>query len=174
MSRFLTRAAAGALFATVALTAPAFAEDVTLGALTISAPWARATPPGAPTGAGYLTITNAGSTADTLTAVSTPAAATGELHEMAAKDGIMTMRQVAGGIAIPAGGTVTLKPGGYHLMFITLKAPLKQGGTLPVTLTFAKAGTVEADFPIMPIGSMGPAGGNAGDMGGGMKMDMGK
>ena len=170
MTRLFTRAAIGALFAAVVFTAPAFAQDVTVGSLTLSNLWARATPPKAPTGAGYLTITNNGSAADTLTAVSTPAAEIGELHIMEVKDGIMTMHPVEGGIPIPAGGTVTLQPGGYHLMFVKLKHDLKQGEELPVTLTFAKAGTVEAELPIMPVGSKGPAGAG----GGKMNMDDGK
>ncbi len=167
MTRFFTRAAMGALFAIVAFTAPAFAGDVTVGSLTLSNLWARATPPKAPTGAGYLTITNKGSQPDTLTAVSTPASQVSELHIMEVKDGVMTMHPVEGGIKIPAGATVKLAPGGYHLMFIKLKHDLKQGETLPVTLTFDKAGTVEVMLPIMPVGSKGPAG-----AGGAMNMDM--
>ncbi len=171
MTHLLARAAAGALLATIAFAAPAFAQDVTVGSLTLSNLWARATPPRAPTGAGYLTITNTGNAADTLTAVSTPAAETSELHIMEVKNGIMTMHPVEGGIKVPAGGTVTLAPGGYHLMFITLKHDLKQGEELPVTLTFAKAGTVAVKLPIMPVGSMGPTGGESG---GAMKMDGGQ
>ncbi len=180
MTHFLKRAAVGALFAAIAFATPAFAQDVTVGSLTLSNLWARATPPKAPTGAGYLTIVNHGSDADTLTAVSTPASEVSELHIMEVKDGIMTMHPVAGGIKIPAGETVTLAPGGYHLMFIKLKHDLKQGDALPVTLTFEKAGTVEVMLPIMPVGSKGPADamntdGSATNMSGGqMKMDNGQ
>jgi len=176
MSNVFTRAAIGALFAVVAFTAPAYAGDVTVGSLTLSNLWARATPPKAPAGGGFLTVTNNGGTADTLTAVSTPAAEMSQLHKMEVKDGIMKMREVEGGIQIPAGGTVTLKPGGYHLMFIGLKHDLKQGAELPVTLTFEKAGTVEAMLPIWPVGSMGPggAGGSMQMNGGAMKMGTGK
>ncbi len=169
MTRLLKRATIGALLAAFAFAAPAFAQDITVGSLTLSNLWARATPPKAPTGAGYLTIANQGGDADTLIAVSTPAAETSELHIMEVKDGIMTMHPVAGGIKIPAGETVTLGPGGYHLMFIRLKHDLKQGEMLPVTLTFAKAGTVEAMLPIMPVGSKGPKG-----SGGAMNMNMNK
>ncbi len=161
MTRFFKRAAIGALFAAVAFSAPAFAHEVKVGSLEITNLWARATPPKAPTGAGYMTITNKGNAEDTLTAVATPVAETSELHIMEVKNGIMTMHPVEGGIKIPAGATVTLAPGGYHLMFIKLKHDLKQGETLPVTLTFAKAGTVATFLHIMPVGSMGPAG--AGD-----------
>ena len=176
MTHFLKRAAIGAILAAVTFAGPAFANQVTVGPLTLTDLWARATPPKAPTGAGYLTITDTGSEGDTLIAVSTPAAETSELHIMEVKNGIMTMHPVAGGIKIPAGGTVTLAPGGYHLMFIKLKHDLKQGEELPVTLTFAKAGTVETMLPIMPVGSKGPAaGGNTMNMNGGaMQMDTGQ
>ena len=178
MTHFLKRAAIGAILAAVTFAAPAFAHEVTVGSLTLTDLWARATPPKAPTGAGYLTITNSGSEADTLIAVSTPAAETSELHIMEVKNGIMTMHPVEGGIEIPAGGKVTLAPGGYHLMFIRLKEPLKDGGKLPVTLTFKKAGKVETFLHIMPVGSMGPTGGGDGNSmnmnGGSMKMDTGK
>ena len=167
MTRFFKRAAVGALFAAIAFTAPAFAHEVKAGSLEITNLWARATPPKAPTGAGYLTITNKGDTEDTLTAVSTPVAETSELHIMEVKNGVMTMRPVEGGIKIPPGSTVTLAPGGYHLMFIKLKHDLKAGETLPVTLTFAKAGTVVTFLHIMPVGSMGPTG-----AGGATTMDM--
>ena len=169
MTHFLKRAAVGALFAAVAFTAPAFAADVTVGSLTLSNLWARATPPKAPAGGGFLTIANTGSADDTLIAVSTPAAEVSQLHKMEVTNGIMKMREVEGGIKIPAGGTVMLKPGGYHLMFIKLKHDLKKGEELPVTLTFEKAGTVETVLPIWPVGSMGPAG-----AGGDMQMGTGK
>ncbi len=168
MTRHFRRAAIGAIFAAIAFAAPAYAQDITVGTLTLSNLWARATPPKAPTAAGYLTITNTGSEADTLTAAATPMAETTELHIMEVKNGIMSMHPVEGGIKIPPGKTVALAPGGYHLMFIKLKHDLKQGGTLPVTLTFAKAGTVDASLPIMPIGSMGPTA-----SGGAMNMNMG-
>ncbi len=176
MTHFLKRAAVGALFAVVAFAAPAFAHEVKVGALEITNLWTRATPPMAPTGAGYMIITNKSGEADTLIAVSTPAAEKGELHIMEVKDGVMTMHPVEGGIKIPANGTVTLAPGGYHLMFINLKQPFENGGKLPVTLTFEKAGSVETFLHIMPVGSKGPAGaGGSMDMKDGeMKMDDGQ
>jgi copper(I)-binding protein len=175
MSYSFKRAIAGALLAAVAVASPALAHEVKLGSLELTNLWARATPPHAPTAAGYLTITNHGSAADKLTAVSTPMAGSGELHTMKVENGIMTMRQVDG-IEIPAGGTVTLAPGGYHLMFIGPKEPIKDGGKMPVTLTFEKAGTVDTFLHILPIGSQGPAAGSdAHDMNGGaMKMDNGQ
>lgn len=149
------RSFALALVAAASLSVPAFAHEVTLGSLTLTDLWTRATPPGAPTAGGYLTVTNKGSEADTLTAASSTDAASGELHVMEIKDGVMTMRPVEGGIVIPAGGTVTLAPDGLHIMFVTLKAPLKEGEKFPVTLTFAKAGSVTTFMHIMAIGAKG-------------------
>jgi copper(I)-binding protein len=178
MTGFLKRAAVGALFAVVAFTAPAFAHEVKVGSLALTDLWTRATPPKAPTGAGYLTITNSSNEPDALIAVSTPAAEKGELHIMQVKDGIMTMHPVEGGIKIPAGGKVALAPGGLHLMFINLKQAFEEGGKLPVTLTFEKAGKVDTFLHIMPVGSKGPSG-TGGDAhmnmnGGAMQMDNGQ
>jgi periplasmic copper chaperone A len=171
MSVPFRRAALGALFATIMFAAPALAHSVTVGSLTLTDLWTRATPPKAPTAAGYLTITNTGSEPDHLIAASTPAAGKGEIHIMEVNAGVMTMHPVEGGIEIPAGGSVTLAPGGYHLMFIGLKDALKEGGKMPVTLKFEKAGTVETFLHIMAIGAQGPASGQSGhDMG---KMDTG-
>lgn len=144
--------------AAVAQDAPA---DIEAGALVISGYWTRATPPGAPTAAGYLSIHNRGASADRIVAVETPAATTAEIHEMAVVNNRMTMRKVEDGLEIPGGGGVDFAPGGFHLMFIGLTGPLAQGGTMPVTLTFEHAGTVELALPIFPIGSKGPDGAEA-------------
>ena len=144
-----------ALVAAASLATSAFAHSVTVGSLELTDLWTRATPPGAPTAAGYLTITNKGTEADTLIAASSSASESGELHMMEVKDGVMTMHAAEGGIPIPPGGSVTLAPGGFHIMFVTLKAPLKEGEKLPVTLTFAKAGTVETFLHIQAIGAAG-------------------
>ena len=154
------RTLATALFAVTLLSTSAFAHSITIGSLSLTDLWTRATPPGAPTAAGYLAITNNGKEADKLIAVSSPLAKSGGLHMMAVKDGVASMHPAEGGIEIPAGGTVTLAPGGYHIMFVTLKEPLKEGAKLPVTLTFEKAGTIETFLHIKEIGADGP-----GDMG---------
>ncbi|RUY67895.1 copper chaperone PCu(A)C, partial [Mesorhizobium sp. M7A.F.Ca.CA.001.09.2.1] len=73
-------------------------------------------------------------------------------HEMGVKDGVMTMRPVAGGLEIPAGGKVALAPGGYHLMFMGLKRQPKQGEKFSATLTFEKAGAVSVDFAVEGMG----------------------
>jgi periplasmic copper chaperone A len=164
MSIHLPRAAFGAFLAVTLFAAPAFAHSVAVGSLSLTDLWTRATPPKAPTAAGYLTITNKGTEPDHLIAASTPDAAKGELHIMKVENGVMTMRAVEGGIEIPAGGSVTLAPGGYHLMFISLKDPLKEGGKLPVTLTFEKAGAVTTFLHILAVGAQGPGHDATGDM----------
>jgi copper(I)-binding protein len=127
---------------------PAMAHEFKLGDLDIGHPWSRATLPGAKVAAGYLTIRNGGSEPDRLMAVSAGISGKSEVHEMTVKDGVMTMRPVAGGIEIPAGGEVKLEPGSYHIMFTELKEPAVAGVKFPGTLTFEKAGTVEIEFAV--------------------------
>ncbi|RUZ41237.1 copper chaperone PCu(A)C, partial [Mesorhizobium sp. M7A.F.Ca.US.003.02.1.1] len=103
-----------------------FAHEFKVGDLEIGHPWSRATPAGAKVAGGYFTITNKGSAPDRLVSISSDVSEKAELHEMGVKDGVMTMRPVAGGLEIPAGGKVTLAPGGYHLMFMGLKRQPKQ------------------------------------------------
>jgi copper(I)-binding protein len=146
---------------------PAGADNVKAGDLTIESPWARATPKGSEVGAGYLTIKNDGATADRLTGA-TADFATVQVHEMKMNKGVMEMREVAGGLEIPAHGTVKLAPSGYHLMFVGLKHPLVKGDSAKATLTFEHAGQVSVDFPIFAVGASGP-GGMSKDMKG-MKM----
>ena len=132
--------------------------------IVVERPWARATPPGAPTGAAYLTIVNHGSEPDVLVAASSPAAARVEFHMTTMTDGVMKMRPATNGVALPGGVTVELKPdGGYHLMLAGLKAPLRSGTMLPVTLRFAKAGSIDVVFAVEPIGARGPSAGAAAD-----------
>src|SRR5262245_13356343 len=132
-----------ALFLLVAAGAvPAQAEDVKAGDLVISQGWSRATPNGAKIGTGYFTIENKGTAPDRLVAVSADVAGKVEVHQMAMNNGVMTMRPVGDGLTIDPGKTVKLAPGGNHLMMFDLKNPLKQGDTLPITLTFEKAGKV--------------------------------
>ena len=131
--------------------------SITTGSLTISNPWARATQrdtanvepaPAASTmdsdaiGAAYMTISNSAATADTLLGASTSIAQAAELHTMTMAGGIMQMRPIVGGLALPAHGQVALAPGGTHLMLIGLRRPLRLGDTFDVTLQFAKAPAV--------------------------------
>lgn len=141
----------------------AFAADVKAGDLVITQPWSRATPGGAKTGAGYLTIENKGGAPDRLVAVSGDVAGRIEVHEMAVNNGVMTMRPLEKGLVIEPGKTVALAPGGYHLMLMELKSPLKQGDKLPVTLEFEKAGKVAVTLVVQAVGAKGP-GGEGGSM----------
>lgn len=125
----------------------------TVGALSISAAWTRATPPGANVAAGYLTITNNGSEPDRLVGGSAPFARDVQVHEMAVVDGMMRMGEIAGGLVVEPGATVTLEPGGNHVMFMGLTDAPKAGATVPVTLRFEKAGEVTLELPVAPIGA---------------------
>ena len=118
--------------------------------------WSRATPNGAQVAAGYLTIDNHGSLPDRLLSVESPAARKTEIHEMIVQDGIMMMREVEGGLTVPAGATLTLEPGGTHLMFVGLNAPLRENQQVPATLTFEKAGRIEFTFDVGSVGAKGP------------------
>jgi copper(I)-binding protein len=123
------------------------ARDYVVQQLHIDEPYARPTPPGARTGAAYFTIRNAGTTADRLVRVTTPVAASAELHSMTMDGNLMRMRSVPA-LDVPPGGTVALAPGGYHLMLDGLAHPLSTGGEVPLTLTFEKAGAVDVVAPV--------------------------
>jgi periplasmic copper chaperone A len=115
--------------------------------------WARATPPGAKVGGGYLTVVNRSSAPDRLVAVTSPAAGRVEMHVTEREGEVMKMRQVSA-FEIPAGGRFEARPGGPHLMFFELKQPLKEGEKLPVTLKFERAGEVSAELHVAPLGAM--------------------
>jgi copper(I)-binding protein len=152
-----------ALAASLSWLGAASAQSITGGDLELTDLWTRATPPRAAVAGGYLTIINHGAAPDRLVAVSSPQAAVGEVHEMKVEDGVMTMRPLEGGLPIPAGETVTLAPGGYHIMFMELREPFTEGGKVPVTLTFENAGTVETSLHVEPIGAPGPGGDTHGE-----------
>ena len=130
----------------------AAAEDYTAGTLQIGNPWARATPSGASIGAGYLTITNKGADTERLIGGSAAPASRLEVHTTVVEQGVAKMRTVKA-IEIPPGQTIELKPGGMHVMFVGLKQPLKQGQRIKGTLVFEKAGTVEIEFAVQPVGA---------------------
>jgi copper(I)-binding protein len=164
MSFTPARAASRAAFLLAGLAAAtlpfaASAHEFKLGSLEIIHPWARATPGGAKVGGGYVTIVNHGTEPDRLVGATVPDRSDRvDVHEMAMKDGIMTMRPLPDGLEIRPGETVELKPGGYHLMLQDLKAPLKEGDKVDATLTFQKAGAVKVYFTVAPIGAPAPAG----------------
>ena len=151
--------------------APAPAKDITAGPLKISAAWARATPKGASVGGGYVTIVNTGSAPDRLIGGSSSISDKLEVHEMSMSNGVMKMRPLENGLEIKPGQTVTLTPGGYHLMFVGLKQQLQDKTHFKATLNFANAGKVDVDFTVEGLGAMGPA--NSSSSMGGMKMNGG-
>lgn len=123
------------------------------GPLEITGAFTRATAPGAPAGGAFVTIHNTGDTADKLIGASSEIAAHVELHQMKMNGNVMEMSPVDGGLDIAPGDTLTLKPGGFHIMLIGLKNQLVQGQSVPITLEFEKAGKVSLDFAVGAIGA---------------------
>jgi periplasmic copper chaperone A len=155
MIRISSKALALGVIASLSASA-AVAHGYRSGALSIQHPWSRETAVGQAVGGGFLTIANSGSREERLLSGTTPVAAEVQLHTMTMDGGVMRMRQVTDGIAIPAKGSVELKPGGYHIMFMGLKRQLRQGERVPVTLLFQRAGSVTVQFAVQPVGSTGP------------------
>lgn len=147
-----------ALVAAFALTTAAFAmsHEARVGDLTLNHPWARATAPGAPVSGGFMKIANAGSAPDYLVGGSADFADKVEIHEMFMEGDVMKMRPVEGGIEVPAGGEVELKPGGYHVMFIGMKKQIVPDTYEKAKLVFKNAGEVEVEFAVeeMKMGGM--------------------
>lgn len=119
----------------------------THGDLMIHDGWARASIGKAPNSAAYMTLMTRGETTDKLVAVETPAADRAELHHHVLEDGIAKMRQIEA-IEIAPGEPATLEPGGLHIMLMGLTAKLEEGASLPLTLTFEKAGDITLEVPI--------------------------
>ncbi len=130
--------------------AMAQAHEYALGDLQIDHPYSRAAPPTATVGAGYMTLKNQGHRSVRLLGVSVPFAEQVEIHLMTHKDGMMKMQKLEGGLEIPAGETVKLAPGGYHLMFINLQQPLKAGDKHQAVLEF-DSGKVNVVFNVESI-----------------------
>ncbi len=154
----LRRSAAGLLL--FLFSTQAYAADYRLGSLEIGQPWTRATAPTAPAAGGFLTVTNKGTTPDRLIAVRTPVAAQAEIHEMKMDGDVMRMRELDKGLEIPPGATVTLAPGGFHLMLMNLKQPLLKDTRVPVTLVFEKAGSIDVELSVESMGATHPAHGS--------------
>ena len=128
--------------------------------LSVEAPWARAAPGGMAMAAGFMILTNAGDADDRLLRAETSAAGRTELHESRHDaDGMMRMRPVEA-ITVPAGGSATLAPGGLHVMFMDLPAPLVPGSDLELTLHFERAGAVTVTVPVRAITEGPPAAGH--------------
>ena len=121
--------------------------------------WSRPAVAGG-TGGGFLTLRNDGAAPERLLGASSPLAGRVELHTSSTEDGVMRMRPLDG-IAVPAGGEVTLRPGGMHLMLLELRQPLRAGDRVPLTLRFERAGEVAAELTVRPPGAGEPAAGPA-------------
>jgi len=142
MLRFVSGLAAALLLA-----AAVHAHQFSVGSLIIGHPWARPTMPGMPTGAAYLSITNHGEDEDVLLGARSPVATRVEFHRTSFEAGMAKMRPT-GSLVIEPGNTLTAAPGGLHLMLVDLKAPLVDGDTVPLVLSFKAAGDVTVQVKI--------------------------
>ena len=151
----MRRTIAAAALAALVLAAGMAAAQTKVGDIEIEHPWARATAGGARVGAAYMIIRNEGQTADRLVGAETGIAEAAELHSQSMDSkGVMRMRPLSS-VAVPAGGTVELAPGGMHVMLPGLKAPLEKGQHFPLTLRFEKAGEVEVEVPVLGVTATG-------------------
>ena len=139
------------------LPASARAHDYRIGSLVIDHPWAIATPQGAKVGAGYLKIINEGTQPDRLIAVTSPASRKVTIHTSVKEGDVVKMRALDKGIEIKPGETVALVPEGTHIMFEGLSAPLVAGARAKATFIFEKAGIIDMDFTVEPIGTKAPS-----------------
>lgn len=147
---------AGFVLAIATFATDAFAQTATPTGLTLSPAWSRATPPGAKVAGGFFTVENKGAADDRLIGGTAEVSAVFEVHEMTMDGGVMKMRALDKGLQLPKGGKVELKPGSYHVMFIDLKRPLKEGESFKGELQFEKAGKVPVEFKVMPVGTRDP------------------
>ena len=146
-------------FATIAtivvayfISAGAIAADFKIGSIEIIGPWSRATPKGAATAIGYMTIKNNGTTPDRLIGGSVDFANVFQLHSMTMEDGVSKMRDLEG-VEIAPGETVEFNPGGSHIMFVGLKYALAQGERVKGTLVFEHAGAIQIEYDVQGIGA---------------------
>jgi hypothetical protein len=141
-----------ALIAALLLGGMAGAHELTVGDLQFIHPHIPQPAATAQVAGGYMAISNAGAQADRLMGVSSAIAKSVSLHETRVDaNGVASMSPVKA-LEIPAGETVLLEPGGYHIMFMGLTGRLSEGDMLPVTLTFEKAGAIEMEFMVDPAG----------------------
>ena len=133
------------------------ARDYRLANLEIVTPWARATPRRRPQAAASSSSRTPDRRPIGSCRHAVPTAETVQIHEMKMDGNVMRMRELENGLEIPAGATVTLAPGGFHLMLMGLKQPLKQGSTVPVTLVFEKAGSIDIELAVEGLGAAKPS-----------------
>ena len=126
--------------------------------VSVQSAWARATVQGQKATGAFMTLTS--KTDTTLVAITTSVAGVAEVHEMKMDNNVMQMRALPDGLALPAGKTVALQPGGFHVMLMDLKLPLQKDTTIPLTLRFKDAKGVESSLDIkLPVSQVAPAGG---------------
>lgn len=130
--------------------APGAEAGLSAGSISIEEPWARAMLPGQPAGGAWINLTNIGEEDDRLISLSSPVAEKVEVHMMEVVEDVMTMRPLEEALVVPAGETITMHPGGLHLMFMQVTEPFKEGESVPLTLEFEKAGKVELELPVKP------------------------
>lgn len=134
----------------------AVASGCALAQTTVKEAWVRGTVPQQQASGLFAEITS--TKGGRLVAVSSPVAAVVEIHEMAMEGNVMRMRALPEGLALPAGKTVTLRPGGYHVMLMGLKQQLKAGEKIPFTLTVEEADktreTINIEAPVRALGAM--------------------
>ncbi|TXR54800.1 copper chaperone PCu(A)C [Reinekea thalattae] len=136
------------LFVSLLLSSVAF--QASAATLEVVEPWARPSPPGAPS-AGFMRIKNLSDQDDVLLSASGDFASRIELHLSSMVDGVMKMAEQEQGVVIPAGGEVVFKPGSYHLMFMGLYQPFNSGEAYQVTLEFKQAGMMTVVLPVKTI-----------------------
>ena len=142
-----------ALLSLVLVSSLGFAHGFKVGSLEIGHPWTRATPKGADVAGGFLKITNNGTEDDRLVSVSVDGIQRVEIHEMKTENGVMSMRPLKDGLLIPAGATVELKPGSFHVMMFGLTQPFVEGSMVKGKITFEKAGSADLEFKVEPVGA---------------------
>lgn len=135
--------------------ASAAAPSAAWAAPNVTAAWSRPAAQGT-TGAGFMTLSNPGAKPDALVSVESPLSGHVMVHQSAMSGGMASMKMVAS-VPVPAGGSVTFAPGGYHLMFVGLTRPLNVGDALPATLTFASGAKVKATFVVGLAPPVAPA-----------------
>ena len=126
----------------------AFAHEIKVGNLVISHPWSRQSPMGADVSAGFMKITNNGTEDDKLVSATAEIAPVVQIHDMKMEGDVMKMVEVEGGLVIPAGKTVELKPKSLHIMFMQVPQQPMVDSQFKGTLTFEKAGTIEIEYEV--------------------------
>lgn len=139
------------------IVSPVLAHEATSKGVTVAHPWARATPGGSTVGVAFMEVKTADGTQDRLMSAASPVAGRVEIHTHIMDGEVMKMRRVDG-IDVASGHSHVLKPGGDHIMLFDLKQPLKEGDLVKLTLTFEKAGVIEVEGTVEPVGAKGPHG----------------